>query len=238
MKLVEFLKDLERKKEPTALYEETIVGGNGMGLFGQALKSLESKLFECDEFKNVVRINFLEFPVFVMDKETEEPISSNREFLGGETKVITTSSFNIKPDQEFKFNKYVDIYGITINKRFNGKQDIDKPGVWIYPKIYNEQTFEPKNQIRVIWDPDKLQDALKLMGSNETPKERIMRMFESALESMEPNIECDYYLSIRCSERSIVIEGDDAKEEAPVAEEPKQMVFPGVTGFVGFTNID
>jgi len=97
----------------------------------------------------------------------------------------------------------------------------------------NQSNKKPNNSKKVVKPIKK--EVTKLPPV--PPKERIMRMFESALESMEPNIECDYYLSIRCSERSIFIEGDDAKEEAPVIEEPKQMVFSGVTGFVGFTCI-
>lgn len=212
MKLVEFLAKLESQQSQIENAEDKIITTNGLTLDSKVLSMFEKSLFECDEFKNVIRINYLELPNYLIDKESGEPISGNREFLGGDVTVNQTLSFKALPGQEIKFGKYVDIYTISLHKRFNMSEDVKKPGIWIYPTSFEEQTLAPTNQIRVIWDPEQLKDALALMGSQETPKDRIMRMFESALDSMEPNISCEYIVEIRCSARSIV--SAEKKEEA------------------------
>lgn len=202
MKLIDLLIDLEKK---TDLKQPTFT------LHSSELKSFEKDLFECDEFKNVVRLNFVDFPTYLADESTEEPISSNREFLGGKTKVIQTATFGFKSEQEIKFDKFVDLYCITLEKVYYKKEEINKPGVWIYPTFYDTETFIPTNQIKVIWDPAQLDEALKLMGSTETSKQRLLRMFETALDSMEPNIPCDYQMTIRCSNRSIIVNRNDVE---------------------------
>lgn len=194
MKLVDFIAELETQ---TTSKDKVFM------LTPAELKKMEKSLFECDEFKNVARINFLETPSYLVDEETGEPISTNREFLGGKTQSKNVSAFNICPSQDLKFNKIVDLYTITLNKRYSLKEDIKKPGIWVYPTFYDEKTFVPTNQIRIIWDPIQLDEALKMVGKIETSKQRLLRMFEKALDSMEPNIPCEYVLSIRCSTRSI-----------------------------------
>lgn len=234
MKLVELLKELESKKEQLNHLRENSVLTNGLAIYGKTLRDFEDRLFECEEFSNVVRVNYLDLPSFLVEKETEEPISANRNFIGGDVKPQTAVEITIKPGDEIKLNKYVDIYSITLLKVFNHKEDINKPGIWVYPTVFDANTFEPTNQIRVIWDPEKLKDALKLMDSKETPKERLMRMFESALDSLEPNISCEYIMKVRCSSRSFA--QDLLKADTPTIEDPmKQYVFSGTTGFVGFT---
>jgi hypothetical protein len=213
MKLVEFIKELEQKKEQLGNHSEKIAGGNGFILDSNALRNVEKNLFECDEFKNVVRINYIEMPNYLVDEDSGEPISSNREFLGGKTKVQETKEHTFNPEEEIRFNKIVDLYSIRLNKRYITKEEITKPGVWIYPTVYNQETFEATNQIRVIWDPHQLEQALALVGTKETPKERLMRMFETALDNMEPNTPCEYVLTIRCSSRSLASAGQRAPEE-------------------------
>jgi len=87
------------------------------------------------------------------------------------------------------------------------------------------------NQIRVIWDPDQLKDALTLMGRPETPNERIMRMFETALNNMEPNINCEYIMTIRCSSRSIVPTEQEGKEEELAKPYTNSLTITGSTTF-------
>lgn len=230
MKLVEFVSKLEKKKEQLENSEEKITSGNALMLSGLSLKAFEKSLFECDEFKGVLRISYLEMPTYLIDQESGEPISASREFLGGELKSQEVQSYQVLPGQEIKFGKYVDLYSITLIKRYNANEDIKKPGVWIYPTTFDEITFAPTNQIRVIWDPEQLKDALAIMGRPETPKERIMRMFETALDNMEPNISCEYIMNIRCSSRSII--SDEEKVEEAKTEEYKQynlMSFTGTT---------
>jgi hypothetical protein len=206
MKLVDFIADLEKKK---AVIQNTPSGG--FLLDSTSLKNFEKKLFECEEFKNVARINFIEMPTYLVDEESGEPIATNREFLGGKTKASEVQSFMVNSGQEIKFNKIVDLYTITLNKRFNSKEDISQPGIWVYPTSYDKDTFEATNQIRVIWDPKQLAEALQMVGNSETPKQRLMRMFETALDSAEPNLPCEYVLSLRCSSRSIE-NGDEIKK--------------------------
>ena len=56
MKLVEFIANLE-KTSNLSFQEKT---GEGFTLDSNTLKGFERRLFECDEFKNVVRINFID----------------------------------------------------------------------------------------------------------------------------------------------------------------------------------
>lgn len=221
MKLAEFIADLEKKK---AVMQDGVDVEflNSFTLGTTSLKSFEKRLFECEEFKNVARINFIEMPHYLIDEETEEPISLNREFLGGKTKTVQVGAFMVNPEKELKFNKIVDLYSIRLNKRFDTSIDVSKPGVWVYPTVYDQVTFEATNQIRVIWDPKQLAEALQMVGHSETPKQRLMRMFETALDSVEPNLPCEYVLTIRCSPRSIAnideLERIDLQPAVPVSD--------------------
>lgn len=209
MKLVDLIVELDKK--------------NGTGVYtSHELRKIEQRLFECEEFKQVVRINYIDLPAYLVDTETDEPISSNREFLGGNTGVRQVGSFRVEPNQELKLNKIVDLYSISILKRYSVAEEIDKPGIWVYPTIYDPNVFTPKNQIRVIWDPSQLNEALTLMGGVETPKQRLLRMFETALDTMEPNLPCEYVLSFRCSTRSINNPDEIKVVEAPRVEIPKE----------------
>lgn len=192
------------------LDKEGLFPKNKEYISGAELKGLEKKLFECDEFKRVVRINYIETPNYLIDKETEEPLGYSRDFLGGETSTKTVQSFRVNQNQDLILNKIVDIYSIQLVKTFStSAANIDTPGVWIFPTIYNNETFVPKQEIRVIWNPEQLQNALAMMGNSESVKDRLKRMFEDALDNMEPNIPCDYSLLIRGSERSIVAVGQE-----------------------------
>lgn len=209
MKLVELLSEMDSKKSQSNI--------NGLLLGPGELKAIENYLFQCDEFKNVVRINYIDLPSYLVDEETGEPVSANRNFIGGNTSIKQVESYRAEGEREFKFNKIIDLYSITLNKRYDVNADISKPGVWVYPTMFDHETFTPKNQIRVIWEPEQLRDALKLMNSTETAKDRLRRMFEDALENMEPNLPCTYVLTLRCSERSI-----SNPEEVCLPKEPTQ----------------
>lgn len=214
MKLVDFIAELDKKKK-------ALPNGNsnsqGLIVLGsENLRKFEKQLFECDEFKNVVRLNFIDLPTFLVDNETGEPISMNREFLGGDTSVKSVSSYKIFPHKELKFNKIVDLYSISIAKIYTKTEDVNKPGVWVYPTIYNPETFTPKNQIRVIWDPSQMEQTLNAIDKGETVKERLLRMFKDALDTMEPNLPCEYAILIRCSERSISnVKSEDVEPHSP-----------------------
>ena len=220
MKLVDFIAELEKNK---AIIQDA-PGGIFM-LDSASLKRLESKLFECEEFKNVARINFIDYPTYLVDDESGEPIATNREFLGGKTKTLEVQSFMINSDQEIKFNKIVDLYAVFLHKKFNTKETIEKPGVWVYPTYYDPETFEATNQIRVIWDPRQFAEALKIVGNAETPKQRLMRMFETALDSTESNLPCEYVLTLRCSMRSI-LNSDETKVIKLEIKEPELITIP------------
>jgi len=194
----------------------TIDKQDGLKLSGANLKYLESKIFECDEFKNVIRVNFLETPTFLADKESGEPISVNRNFIGGDVKPHNVSNFRLEEDCTLHLNKMVDIFSIELEKWYNIDTVIDKPGVWILPNKFSSETHEIKKEIRVIWEPSVLEDALRLSGTKETTKERLMRMFEQALDSKEPNTSCSYSLNITFSARSVAKIEDPAEQEEVV----------------------
>jgi hypothetical protein len=200
MKLLELLTQLDKN---TLVHEDLIIMDNCITATPAYLKLKEKELFNCDEFKNVARINYIDLPSYFTDEETGEPISNNREFLGGKTIVKTVSDYEVGPKEEIRFGKIVDLHSITLQKKFLASEDITKPGVWIYPTDYSIDDFNPINQIRVIWEPKQLEEVLALMGKSETVKERLMRMFENALDNMESNIPCEYSLIIKCSERSV-----------------------------------
>jgi len=201
MKLVEFIEGLNKKQK--TLPNRASNSQDPIVLGSENLRMFEKQLFECDEFKNVVRLNFIDLPTYMVDNETGEPISVNRQFLGGDTSIKSVASYKITPDVELKFNKIVDLYSISIAKIYTKTEEVTKPGVWVYPTIYNPETFTPKNQIRVIWDQIQLEQTLLTIGNGETPKDRILRMFKDALETMEPNLPCEYAILLRCSERSL-----------------------------------
>lgn len=211
MKLIDLIKQVDNGE----ILDLSIVDRqDGLVLSGENLKHLEAKIFECDEFKNVIRINFLENPTFLADKETGEPISVNRNFVGGDVKPQSVAEFNLEEDCVLHLNKMVDIFSIKLEKWYNVDSKIDKPGVWILPSKYNEETFLLRKEVRVIWEPDLLEDALRYSGGKETVKERLMRMFEQALDSAEPNTSCAYSLKIRFSSRSVSSIYDPASAEA------------------------
>lgn len=215
MKLINFITELEAKKGSALCKEKD---ENGFTVTSDILKNFEKSLFECEEFKNVARINYIDMPNYLVDEETGEPISANREFLGGNTQAKSVGLFRVNPNQELKFNKIVDLYSIRINKIYPNKENIEKPGVWVYPPSWDLNEFTSTNQIRIIWDPAQLQEALRMVGNSETPKTRLLRMFETALDNMEPNIPCEYVLFIRCSNRSI----SNADEHVVLDIQPSQ----------------
>lgn len=213
MKLIDLITQVD-KGEILAL--STIDKQDGLKLSGANLKYLESKIFECDEFKNVIRINFLDSPTYLADKETGEPISVNRNFVGGDVKPHNVVEYRLEEDCTLHLNKMVDIYSIELEKWYGVDTVVDKPGVWVLPTRYGSETFETKKEIRVIWEPNVLQEALKLSGTRETVKQRLLRMFQEALESNEPNTECSYSLKLRVSSRSVAKIDDPAEQEEEI----------------------
>lgn len=215
MKLIEYIVQVEKERLSNLTERE-----EPSFLMGESLKKLEEGLFSCDEFKNVLRINFLNVPSFLIDQETKEPVSMSREYLGGKTEPQVVVTGKYKMDQEIVFNKFVDIYSIQLIKYYDKDIVIDKPGVFIFPTLFTED-FEALKQIRVLWSPTQLQDALATIGRNETAKERLIRMFEKALDDMEPNIPCEYALAIRASKRSFSY----AESTFPLGHSPKDNDF-------------
>ena len=210
MKLSELLAELEQKgiRNP---------GFGTMPVFDhKILKQFENRLYECEEFKDVVRINFLEMPTYLVDEETGEPIAGHRNYLGGNAKPQSVLSFHFSEGDEVKFGKIVDLYSIAVNKvydvNFMNSSENRKYGVWNYPTIYDSKTFEPLKEIRVIWSPDQLQDALAITESKETVRERLIRMFEEALDRQEPNIPYSSKFLFRCSKRSITNKTPEVQE--------------------------
>ena len=202
MKLLELLQKLE--KENTALEMEAGVESSMFTLDSKALQSIESELFECDEFKKVVRLNYLALPSYLVDKESGEPISVNRDFIGGDTDYRNVSSFIVKDDTPIVFGKFVDLYTITACKHFNVNAEIKKPGIWVFPTEYNLDKGEAIQQVRVIWNQEQIEMALAYTNQKDSVRDRLVRMFETALDNMKPNIECTYSIKIRCSARSIL----------------------------------
>ena len=114
MKLVDFIEELNKKQK--SLSNRAGNSQDPIVLGSENLRMFEKQLFECDEFKNVVRLNFIDLPTYMVDNETGEPISTNREFLGGDTSVKSVVSYKILPNVNLKFNKIVDLYSISISK--------------------------------------------------------------------------------------------------------------------------
>lgn len=215
MKLSELLAELEQKgiKKP---------GFGALPLFDhKILKQFENRFYECEEFKDVVRINFLEMPTYLVDEETGEPIAGHRNYLGGNVKPQNVLNFQFSEGDEIKFGKIVDLYSIAVNKvydvNFMNSSENRKYGVWNYPVVYDVKTFEPLKEIRVIWSPEQLRDALAITESKETVRERLIRMFEEALDRQEPNIPCSSKFLFRCSSRSIIGKSPAIEGEASPA---------------------
>jgi hypothetical protein len=215
MNLIDLVLKLEQENANSIMPRE----GDGKCLISAILKENEKRLYECDEFKSVVRINFIDMPNFLVDKETGEPISSHRDFLGGETRVEESKIYKFKQGDEIKFNKIVDLYSIQIAPLYNINTEIKKPGIWIFPTYYDPKTFLPMNEIRVLWDPTQLEEAVRIINDKENSKDRILRMFKQALDDMQPNIPCEYVIMIRCSDRSLQL-GERAPVDNQIPGEP------------------
>lgn len=212
MKLLELLQKLE--KENTGIEIEPGVESSMFTLNSKTLQLIESELFECDEFKKVVRINYLALPAFPIDKVSGEPLSSNRDFIGGETEIGEVVTFKSSQEAPMIFGRFVDLYSIIVCKHYDTKTEITKPGVWIFPTEYDLNKGEAKQQIRVIWNSHQIEMALAYTNQKDSVRDRLVRMFETALDNMIPNIECTYSIKIRCSERSILqgtVENYDSK---------------------------
>lgn len=198
MKLQELFEEFEKRGsvDPKTMDLNTIAG--------PYLKTFEKELYQCEEFKNVLRINFLEMPSFIADIETGEPIIFNSNYMGeGDVKNQSVLSYKYDSDEPINFNKIVDIYSITMLKMYDTKSTFNKPGVWSFPTVYNPENSEPSKEIRVIWSPEKMQDAIVLTNSKESVKMRLMRLFEEALDRDQPNIPFTPKYMIRCSSRSV-----------------------------------
>lgn len=191
MKLIDLLLEIE-KTNPAAF-------DNGH-LHSKVIEGYKEKFFQCEEFKSVARINYLPTPSFAYDKETNEPLIYNPNFIGGETLSETTTAVAL--DDTATFNKVVDIYSFQIHRVYNKKQEINKPGVWVFPTDYDETDFTATNEVRVIWNPDQMREVMTMLNSKETVEDRLTRLFAEALKN-GPNIPCDYQVIFRGSARSL-----------------------------------
>lgn len=174
----------------------------------------KDELMKCDEFKNVKKINFI-MPTYLVVESTGEPIYNNSDYIGQETKTVTTPSFRISEDTEFEFSETIDLYMIGQLYKVSDQDSLKNLdcGVWKMPISYDDIDFTPlfnKREIKIIFNPESLQDIIAM--ENKT----IEQIYEERIEpkvkelflnknKIDSNTPAKSFLLIRCSERSIKI---------------------------------
>lgn len=162
------------------------------------LKPHKQKLLECDEFKGLSDIVFVDLPTFE---------------LNGETVVVPT--YRTGDNSKFKGVGY--ILSVSLTPEMYDPIKVHTPvkdGAVITPTTYNYQTLEPSKKIVLEFSPEKAQD--KQMVNGETIlRQELHDLLDKVLDNpkeYEPE-----------GHRGVMIRGvfDESITTAKVPEEPK-----------------
>lgn len=179
-------------------------------------EEVQKHLLTFEEFKNVKKINVLQFPSYFVNKETGKFANYDEDNLGDKSnyRIALTQTRAISPG-EFEFAEEIDIYSIDLTPPMYDLTKLSTinlgPGVWIMPTTYNSVDFTPLKEIRVVFSPEGLQDIMFDKTKEEVDKileERILKNVKEALYSKEPNVPAHRKILIRASERSIIIKNN------------------------------
>lgn len=172
---------------------------------------IKAELMKCDEFKNVKKINLLQMPTYIMLESTGEPTYNNVDYIGQKTKAVHIPVYKVDEDTEFEFSEIVDLHTIINTPKIYDPNILEnlECGVWKTPRVYNTDSFIPSQEIRVIFNPETIQDIICLENKTveEIYKERIEPKVRELFLNREiiSNLPHRRGLLIRCSKRSIKI---------------------------------
>ena len=147
------------------------------------LESLKEELLKCDEFSECEGIEFMEFPVQLIEGKS---YSAQTTKLGDNT----------------KFDGKVFLYNLSFTPEMfdpNSLHTTVKNGALITPALYDPMTFEPTKKIVLTWSPEMAQDLLVPNNNEVTLKNDIRKLLDDVLENPE-----EYQIK---GERGILVRG-------------------------------
>lgn len=189
--LDEIFKDGPIQTNQFGLIEYTLYGS-------KVLEPLKDKLLECDEFKNLHSLRFVDTPTFR---------------AGDETYVVET----YKLMDISKFNGAGVILSIALTPEMYDPNILIKPvkdGAAISPTFYNPTNFEPYKRIVLEFSPERMQDGIS--NHEEIIRQELHDLLDKVLDNPE-----DYRVK---GERSVLVRGIFEKEpdnnQKPLSEYP------------------
>ncbi len=161
--------------------------------------TINNLLGNIDEFRNVKKINFLNGPTFIADKNGT-PLEHSETFIGDTTTFQETVNVLIKEDSIIEFNDEIDIYTLEqMNEIVSIDVETLEAGVWKFPMQQGDSGIIIKQRASFLselgYDNDLMKDRIK---------KNILKKVEELLDSQEiSNIPLKKNVRIRVSKRSI-----------------------------------
>ena len=168
-------------------------------LYGsQTLEPLKDKLLECDEFKNLHSLRFVDTPTFI---------------AGGQPYVVET----YKLTDVIKFNGVGVLLSIALTPEMYDPNVLIKPvkdGAAISPTFYNPTNFEPYKRIVLEFSPERMQDGIT--NHEEIVRQELHDLLDKVLDNPE-----DYRVK---GERAVLVRGifqqENDDNQKPLSEYP------------------
>jgi hypothetical protein len=132
------------------------------------LELIKEELLKCDEFSMCEGIEFMEFPVHIIDQKT-----------------YTSQTMKLADDTKFIGKVY--LYNLSLSPEMYDPNLLLNPvknGASIGPTIYDPIEFTPRKHILLTWNPEMAQD---ISGINKelTFKNDIHKLLDDVLENPE-----------------------------------------------------
>lgn len=178
-------------------------------LSGGVLEDIKDELLRLPIFRNTKRINIIHYPSYKAYLDNEDPVDINsvdptRDVVNRQTQTFIISDENHEDDTIL--GEIVDIYSLQRPPvdSYNVESVKNRPGVWVYPTMFNEQDFTPYKKIEVTWSPEMEKDLQACRQTDNLSgnfKMELIKKFIDALDS-KPNIPKANILMFRASPRS------------------------------------
>lgn len=182
---------------------ETIVPQDDpqISLHGEVLGHLIEVLPTFDEFKDVKKINILPMPNYAVKKGTNIPLINDKDYLGENYDVETALTFKLA-DGICNLNEEIDIISISMTPAvYDPNSSNNEIGVRRINLLYNPKSFTPTEKIEIVWSKEMEQDNQVVTNSDEPLKDRLIRLFEEALDGKH-NLPTKRGIMVRISPRS------------------------------------
>lgn len=153
-----------------------------------------------DEFKNVKKINILQYSKYNVSTITGAP-AIQEDYLWETYKPEEVVSVKLG---DIELSDEIDLFSMEVSAKIYVPHEATKCGVWVWPLVYNPFNFSPHRKIEIIFSCEQMQDIYSNdMDVDRDPKNVILKRVAHALDKMEPNIPSYRNVIIRCSARSI-----------------------------------